>query len=75
MKPKILLIKSGGDWNDASTDCVVNISDRSGEDLYQEYTKIGGYWKCGKKWFNEWTIFMGYCREVSDDELEEVYEI
>lgn len=69
---KILAFESGGDWADASVDYMVNISGRSGEELFEEYRGNGGYHGNGKKWFKEWTIAKGYCREGSDDEIEVV---
>lgn len=72
---KILAFESGGDWADASVEYMVNISGRSGEELFEEYSGNGGYHGNGKKWFKEWTIEKGYCREGSDDEIEVVSDL
>jgi len=72
---KILAFESGGDWADASVEYMVNISGRSGEELFEEYCGNGGYHGNGKTWFKEWTIEKGYCREGSDDEIEVVSDL
>jgi len=71
---KILALEGGGDWADASVDYMVNISGRTGEELNYEYRNNGGYHGNGQKWFKQWAIEMGYCREASDDELEVVFD-
>ena len=72
---KILAFEDGGDWADASVDYMVNVSGRTGEQLNDEYRNNGGYHGNGKRWFKQWTIDMGYCREASDDELEVVCDL
>ena len=65
---KILAFECGGD-----VDYMVNISGRSGEELANEFRNNGGYHGNGKRWFKEWAIDIGYCREASDDELDVIY--
>ena len=72
---KILALEGGGDWADASVDYMVNVSGRNGKELNDEYRNNGGYHGNGKRWFKQWAIDMGYCREASDDELEVVYDL
>lgn len=72
---KILAFESGGDWFDASVEYMVNISGRSGEDLLKEYEKNGGYHGNSEKWFRQWCIDSGYCRDATDSELEVVQQI
>jgi len=69
---KILAFESGGDWYDASVCYMINISSKSGDQLYEEYQNNGGYNGNNKRWFKQWAIDMGYCREPLTDELEVV---
>ena len=72
---KILAFESGGDWADASVEYMVNISGKSGDEIFEEYKKNGGYHGNGKTWFKQWTIDKGYCREETDDEIEVVSDL
>lgn len=71
---KILAVEGGMDWVDASINYMVNVSLKSGQEIYNEYTKSGGYHGNNKRWFKQWAIDIGYCREAFDDELEIVYD-
>lgn len=71
---KVLAVEGGGDWADASVDYLVNISGRSGEELIDEYKASGGFSGNGRRFFRQWVIESGYCREPNDDEVEVVSE-
>lgn len=71
---KLFSVEGGGDWADASVDYFVNLTDRKGEDIHEEYDESGGYHGNGKKWFREWAIEKGYMREPKDSELETYYD-
>lgn len=71
---KILAVEGGGDWADASVDYMVNLTSRIGDELINEYKNTGGYHGNGRKWFKEWAIDKGYCREASDDEIDIAYD-
>lgn len=50
---------------------MVNISEKTGKELYKEYIESGGYSDTGK-WFVNWCIDKGYCREETEDDVEYV---
>ena len=63
-------VEGGCDWYDASVDYFVNLTDRTGENVYREYKESGGFHGNGGKWFRDWSIGKGYMRDPSDSELE-----
>lgn len=71
---KVLAVEGGGDWADASVDYLVNVCGKSGEDLLNEYRETGGYSGNDRRFFRQWAIESGYCREPNDDEVEVVSE-
>lgn len=71
---KLFAVESGGDWADASVDYFINLTDRTGKEVYKEYEESGGYHGNGKKWFRQWAIEKGYMREPKDSELETFYD-
>ena len=72
---KLFSVESGGDWADASVDYFINLTDRTGEEVYNEYDEGGGYHGNGKKWFRDWAVEKGYMREPTDSELETYYDV
>jgi hypothetical protein len=54
---------------------MVNTSEKTGEELFDEYQKSGGYHGNGKKLFMQWAIENGYCREPNENEIEIVQDL
>ena len=71
---KIFALQVGLDWSEAYVEHYINLTDRTGKQLRDEYFESGGYEANGKKHFKEWAIGMGYCREPNPDELEIIQE-
>jgi hypothetical protein len=68
--PSIMLaLLSGGDWADASVCHLVKVSDKSVNELNEEYQNEGSY-RGTQKWFREWLIQKGYCREADEKDIE-----
>jgi len=72
---KILAFESGGDWNDASVEYMVNVSGKSGDEIFEEYRKSGWYHGNGEVFFRQWAINKGYCRDTDNNELEVVSDL
>jgi hypothetical protein len=70
---KFFSVEGGYDWYDASVDYFINLTDRRGEEVHNEYKESGGYGGNGKKWFRDWAIEKGYMRDPTDIELETHY--
>lgn len=78
---KIMLIKGGNDWFDASVYALVMLTERDMEELNAEYRiwysgKADGVQKIGKlyKNFEGWLIENGFARDTTKDELDEYWE-
>lgn len=72
-RPKIFVLVEGWSSESDPVEFFVNLTDRTGEQIHNEYIDAGGYSGTSEKQFSKWAKRMGYLRAPTASEIEVYY--